>query len=55
MSKVFGEVLVGFIFIQIVAVVIASLTNFSAIGILVAGFVDVILMALLISYVAKKF
>ena len=55
MAKIFSEVFIGFIFIQILAVAIATMTNFSALGILIAGFLDVILMALLISYVAKKF
>lgn len=54
-AKAFVDVLVGMIVIQIVAVVIAGLTNFSTTGTLIAGFIDVILMALLILGVAKKF
>jgi hypothetical protein len=48
------EVVIGFIFIQIAASVVAGLTNFSAIGLMVAGFIDVILMALLIYYAVNK-
>lgn len=54
-GKTFMEVLIGMIFIQIVAVVIGGLSNFSALGLIIAGFVDVILMALLIMGVSNKF
>ena len=53
-AKVVMEVVIGMIFIQIGAVIIAGLTNFSTLGVLIAGFFDVILMALLLYYAVNK-
>lgn len=54
-TNAFVEALVGMVMIQIVAVVVANLTNFSATGLIIAGLLDVILMALLILGISKKF
>lgn len=54
MAKEFVEFMVGMIVIQVVAVVIAGLQNFSATGLLIAGFIDVIMIAVLVAKLAKK-
>jgi len=49
LGKEFMNIFVAFIFIQVVAVGVASMTNFSVLGLLIAGFLDVILMAVVIA------